>query len=624
MFKRKPKTMIQEEMEEIRTKDFFDCILPGTIKFFPDHYIVGDSVRCVWVIREYPPSTEEQAILSRFADRNGVTLRLYHRLVGILEQGKIMQNANRRNLLKSNSNNITETVSATVSAENNLKDVRSLAGVLECTKEPLLHCTVFIELKAKNKTALKELQTEISMELTRAKISVDRLTLRQKEGFLSVLPVGVNQFGAQYERVLPASSVANLYPFNFSGKTDPQGIYIGRDKYGTNILVDFDRRSEDKTTSNVLILGNSGQGKSYLLKLLLTNLREAGKSVIVLDAEAEYADLTQALGGCSVDFMSGEYIINPLEPKMWSDTNDAENSADTPAAFRKVTRLSQHIAFLKDFFRSYKDFSDAQIDTLEILLSKLYARFGITDSTDYSLMAPTDYPIMSDLYALCEEEFMAYNKQKKYLYTEGTLQEVCLGIHSMCVGSESKYFNGHTNITDSEFLCFVVKGLMDTNRRLKDAMLFNILSFMSNQLLGKGNTAAAIDELYLFLTTTKNANGTANNTTIEYIRNAMKRVRKKDSAILIASQNINDFLMPDVCELTKPLFAIPTHQFLFNPGSIDAKMFIDTLQLEPSEYELIKYPERGTCLYRCGNERYLLQVIAPDYKTALFGKAGGR
>lgn len=620
MFKRKPKTMIQEEMEEIRTKDFFDCILPGTIKFFPDHYIVGDSVRCVWVIREYPPSTEEQAILSRFADRNGVTLRLYHRLVGILEQGKIMQNANRRNLLKSNSNNITETVSA----ENNLKDVRSLAGVLECTKELLLHCTVFIELKAKNKTALKELQTEISMELTRAKISVDRLTLRQKEGFLSVLPVGVNQFGAQYERVLPASSVANLYPFNFSGKTDPQGIYIGRDKYGTNILVDFDRRSEDKTTSNVLILGNSGQGKSYLLKLLLTNLREAGKSVIVLDAEAEYADLTQALGGCSVDFMSGEYIINPLEPKMWSDTNDAENSADTPAAFRKVTRLSQHIAFLKDFFRSYKDFSDAQIDTLEILLSKLYARFGITDSTDYSLMAPTDYPIMSDLYALCEEEFMAYNKQKKYLYTEGTLQEVCLGIHSMCVGSESKYFNGHTNITDSEFLCFVVKGLMDTNRRLKDAMLFNILSFMSNQLLGKGNTAAAIDELYLFLTTTKNANGTANNTTIEYIRNAMKRVRKKDSAILIASQNINDFLMPDVCELTKPLFAIPTHQFLFNPGSIDAKMFIDTLQLEPSEYELIKYPERGTCLYRCGNERYLLQVIAPDYKTALFGKAGGR
>ena len=51
---------------------------------------------------------------------------------------------------------------------------------------------------------------------------------------------------------------------------------------------------------------------------------------------------------------------------------------------------------------------------------------------------------------------------------------------------------------------------------------------------------------------------------------------------------------------------------------------MDALQVEPSEFELIKYPERGTCLYRCGNERYLLQVIAPDYKAAIFGKAGGR
>ena len=462
--------------------------------------------------------------------------------------------------------------------------------------------------------ALKELQSEIAMELTRSKISVDRLTLRQKEGFLSVLPVGANQFGAQYERVLPASSVANLYPFNFSGKTDPKGIYIGRDKFGTNILVDFDRRAEDKTTSNILILGNSGQGKSYLLKLILTNLRESGKLVIVLDAEAEYEDLTESLGGCYIDFLSGEYTINPLEPKAWNDSTD-DVDPDAPAAFKKVTRLSQHIAFLKDFFRSYKDFTDVQIDTLEILLAKLYARFGITDSTDYGKLKPADYPIMNDFYALCEEEFYSYDKSRKYLYTEETLQEVCLGIHSMCVGAESKYFNGHTNIVDDKFLVFGVKGLMDTNKRLKDAMLFNILSFMSNQLLGKGNTVASIDELYLFLT---------NMTAIEYIRNAMKRVRKKESSIILASQNIEDFLIPSIREFTKPLFSIPTHQFLFNAGQINPKEYMDALQVEPAEFELIKYPERGTCLYRCGNERYLLQVIAPDYKSVLFGKAGGR
>jgi len=512
MFKRKPKVLTPEQAEELRTKDFFDMILPGTVKFLSDHYILGDSYRCVWVIREYPPSTEEQAILAQLADRSGVTLRIYHRLVEAGEQRKIIQNATRRNKLKSGGNDVNETIEA----EGNLQDVVELLANLRKNREPLLHVSVFLELKARSMEALRELQSDIAMELTRSKISVDRLTLRQKEGFLSVLPVGANQFGAQYERVLPASSVANLYPFNFSGKTDPQGLYIGRDKFGTNILVDFDRRAEDKTTSNILILGNSGQGKSYLLKLLLTNIRESGKAVICLDPESEYEELCASLGGCYIDFLYGEYTINPLEPKAWSD-GSGEVDRTTPEAFRKVTRLSQHIAFLKDFFRAYKDFTDTQIDTIEILLSKLYARFGITDSTDYSMKKPSDFPIMEDFYKLCEEEFYGYDKQRKYLYTEETLQEVCLGIHSMCVGAESKYFNGHTNITGSDFLVFGVKGLLDTNKRLKDAMLFNILSFMSNQLLGRGSTAASIDELYLFLT---------NMTAIEYIRNAMKRVRK--------------------------------------------------------------------------------------------------
>lgn len=610
MFKRKPKVLTPAQAEEIRTKDFFDCILPGTIKFMSDHYILGDSYRCVWAIREYPPTTEEQAILAQLADRSGVTLRIYHRLVESMEQRKIVQNATRRNKLKTGSNDMNETIEA----EGNLQDVIELLANLRKNKEPLLHCSVFLEMKAKSLDALKELQSDISMELTRSKISVDRLTLRQKEGFLSALPTGYNQFGAQFERVLPASSVANLYPFNFSGKTDPHGLYIGRDKYGTNILVDFDRRAEDKTTSNVLILGNSGQGKSYLLKLLLTNIRESGKRVICLDPESEYEELSEALGGCYIDFLSGEYTINPLEPKAWTDGPE-ELDLTAPEAFKKVTRLSQHIAFLKDFFRAYKDFNDVQLDTIEILLTKLYARFGITDATDYSTKRPTDFPIMEDFYKLCEEEFYGYDKQRKYLYTEEILQEVCLGIHSMCVGAESKYFNGHTNITDSNFLVFGVKGLMDTNKRLKNAMLFNILSFMSNELLGKGNTVASIDELYLFLT---------NMTAIEYIRNAMKRVRKKDSSIILASQNIEDFLIPSIREFTKPLFSIPTHQFLFNAGQCNPKEYMDALQVEPSEFERIKYPERGTCLYRCGNERYLLQVIAPEYKAAMFGKAGGR
>ena len=625
-FKKKKAELTEEQKEEIRIKDFFDRILPSTIRFYTDHYIIGDSYRCVWAIKEYPPTTEELALFSQLADRNNVTVRFYSRLVDGLEQRKIIQNAARRNKLHTGSDDALENVTA----EGNLKDVAALIADLRKNREPLLHCAVFLELKAESMQKLKELQADIIMELTRSKMSVDRLTLRQKEGFLSALPVGCNMFKEQFERVLPASSVANLYPFNYSGKTDPKGFFIGRDKYGTNILVDFDRRAEDKTNANCLILGNSGQGKSFLLKLILTNLRESGKRIISLDPEAEYEELTKALGGCYIDFMSGEFIINPLEPKSFGQAEPAPNSRRTdndntdyshdndgfvPEAFRKVTRLSQHIAYLKDFFRAYKDFNDEQLDTLEIILTKLYNNFGITDYTDYDKLTAEDYPIMEDLYALLEKEYNEYDRLQKNIYREKTLQELCLGLHSMCIGTESKYFNGHTNIVDDKFLCFGVKGLLDTNRRLKDAMLFNLLSYMTNELLGKGNTVAAIDELYLFLT---------NMTAIEYIRNASKRVRKKDSAVILASQNIEDFTLDGIKEYTKPLFSIPTHQFLFNAGNIEPKTYIDIMQIEPSEFELIKYPERGTCLYRCGNERYLLQVIAPEFKQKMFGKAGGR
>ena len=117
----------------------------------------------------------------------------------------------------------------------------------------------------------------------------------------------------------------------------------------------------------------------------------------------------------------------------------------------------------------------------------------------------------------------------------GTLCEKSLKF-KMCIRDS-------TNITSNRFICFGTKGITDADTAIRNAMLFNVLSFMSDALLSKGNTAAFIDELYLFLT---------NMTAIEYIRNAMKRVRKKGSAVIIASQNIEDFNRADVREMTKP------------------------------------------------------------------------
>lgn len=603
-------------VEEPYIKDFLDMVAPSVIDFKVDHYLCGNTCRCVWALREYPTSTDEQAILRHLGEMDGVTIRIYTRQVTPSEERRIIHNAANKHRMSRSS---TEDLQQTVTAEANLQDVVTLVSSMHRNREPLLHCAVFLELTAPDYDALKLLQTDVLTELVRSKLNVDRLMLRQQEGFVSVMPAGRNAFGAQFERVLPASSVANLYPFNYSGKTDPHGFYIGKDKYGANILVDFDKRDDDKTSANILILGNSGQGKSYLLKLLLLNFLEAGKSVISLDVEHEQKDMCETVGGCFMDLMGGVYRINPLEPKCWDDGSGPEDR-DAPEAFRKSTRLSQHISFLKDFFRAYKDFSDRHIDAIEIMVGKLYAKWGISDSTNFAGLKPQDYPILSDLYELIEQEYREYDGNCHQLYTAELLQEILLGLHSMCQGAEAQFFNGHTNVTSSRFIVFGVKGLLQASKNVRGAMLFNILSYMSDRLLTIGNTTAALDELYVWLSD----NVSVGTTIIEYIRNTLKRVRKKESNLIMASQNLEDFDREGIRELTKPLFAIPPHQFIFNCGSIDKRFYMDLLQLEEAEYNLIRFPQRGVCLFKCGNERYLLEVHAPAYKEALFGTAGGR
>ena len=616
MPKNRTKNSPRPVVEEPYIKDFLDMVAPSVIDFKVDHYLCGNTCRCVWALREYPTSTDEQAILRHLGEMDGVPIRIYTRQVTPSEERRIIHNAANKHRMSRSS---TEDLQQTVTAEANLQDVVTLVSSMHRNREPLLHCAVFLELTAPDYDALKLLQTDVLTELVRSKLNVDRLMLRQQEGFVSVMPAGRNAFGAQFERVLPASSVANLYPFNYSGKTDPHGFYIGKDKYGANILVDFDKRDDDKTSANILILGNSGQGKSYLLKLLLLNFLEAGKSVISLDVEHEQKDMCETVGGCFMDLMGGVYRINPLEPKCWDDGSGPE-ARDAPEAFRKSTRLSQHISFLKDFFRAYKDFSDRHIDAIEIMVGKLYAKWGISDSTNFAGLKPQDYPILSDLYKLIEQEYREYDGNCHQLYTAELLQEILLGLHSMCQGAEAQFFNGHTNVTSSRFIVFGVKGLLQASKNVRGAMLFNILSYMSDRLLTIGNTTAALDELYVWLSD----NVSVGTTIIEYIRNTLKRVRKKESNLIMASQNLEDFDREGIRELTKPLFAIPPHQFIFNCGSIDKRFYMDLLQLEEAEYNLIRFPQRGVCLFKCGNERYLLEVHAPAYKEALFGTAGGR
>lgn len=297
--KKNRKVPVKPAANETSIQDFLGMIAPSVTDFgHQDYFICGNTFRSVWAIREYPTATSEYAILRDFGEMDGITLKIFARPLSSSEENKIIEKSHKRN--RSKKNNTTK-VKEKIEAEEDLNDVEKIIRQMHEKKEGLFHCAVFIEMVAKSYKELRDLQEKVIFACTKTKIVYDRLWLLQKEGFQTVMLTGSNQFKSQFERVLPASSVANLYPFSYSGKTDPDGMFIGQDVSGSNIIVNFDRRAPDKTNGHILILGNSGEGKSYLLKLLITNFRQAHKRFYVLDPDDEYKDLTIKLGGCYYD-----------------------------------------------------------------------------------------------------------------------------------------------------------------------------------------------------------------------------------------------------------------------------------------------------------------------------------
>lgn len=82
-------------------KSFLDMIAPSVVKFNPDHFICGNTFRCVWALREYPTQTDEQALLRHLGEKDGITLRIYTRQLTPAEEDRIIQNATNKNRMGS-------------------------------------------------------------------------------------------------------------------------------------------------------------------------------------------------------------------------------------------------------------------------------------------------------------------------------------------------------------------------------------------------------------------------------------------------------------------------------------------------------------------------------------------
>lgn len=265
----------------------------------------------------------------------------------------------------------------------------------------LFFVSVYIECYGRNEEDLQSTIRAVEEKLITANISAERLIRQQREGFLSVSPLGRDYFLADANN-FPSQTVAACYPCSYSSRLDLHGMFLGYTMSGGNFFLDILQRQANVTNSSFCIIGAAGQGKSWLMKKIITFLRMFGVRSFSLDPENEYVDLTKNLNGTIYNCIDGKAKINPLEVRCLRRDDDDEDDKYV-SELNNLPIFFQHMSWLKDFFRVLlPGISDKEVTALMILVQEMYKAHGIDGNTDFSVLGPEDYPILSDLYLFIE------------------------------------------------------------------------------------------------------------------------------------------------------------------------------------------------------------------------------
>lgn len=485
------------------------------------------------------------------------------------------------------------------------------------------YVNIYIETYAPSLEALGKQKESIVNLCESNSVSIEVCTLRQKEGFQGVSPIGQDTQGRLMANNIPSSTFGRLYPFSESSLNDPHGMLLGRTVDKGVILLDFLARDSNRTNTSIAIIGDSGQGKSRLIKKIICQLYIRGIKIFNFDSDNdEYRTETLKLGGTEVNCARGNYVMNPLQVRGFRNENDDDEDWDKDIASfcEKETPFFQHLSWLSDFFKVLiPSISPIQLAALKILVQDVYRKFGIDEGTDFGKLGPNDYPIFTDVYEYID---MVLENRKDYSFykmiDDSVLKDLLLLLHEVYKGSLSPLFNKHTNIAQgSNLINFNIKELLTGSTDNMQAVLFNYLTYIWSQIIRReGSILLAIDELYLIM-------NRENPTIAKYLNSFVRRARKYNSILLTGTQKLRDCLDPAIAHLTTAIFDTPTYKFIFYPGTIEFELVKEKLNLSSGEVNSISKFTQRNCLLKVGHDKYHMIVGNLPFEDDLFGTGGG-
>lgn len=453
-----------------------------------------------------------------------------------------------------------------------LDDALALQAELAKGAERFFQFGLYVTIPAETEEELNNVTKEIDSTLSSLLIVSKQATLEQEEGFKSTLPLFKDKLGQW--RNMDTTSLAMTFPFSTASLTRNEGILYGLNQHDGSLII-FDRFTLEN--ANAVILGKSGGGKSFMVKLEALRSLMMDTDVIILDPENEYRTLCKNLGGEFVDFSaSSEYKLNPF------DLNAEQPDPD---------ELSNKILDLHSLMKVIMgDLTPSQDALLDRALVLTYREKGITQDPESFTQEP---PLLEDLY--------------KILIGMEAIEarELADRLEKFVKGSAAGIFNSLSNFDIKN--PFTVFGIRDLEENLRPVAMYIVLDYIWHRIR-RGDPkkrVLIVDEAWYLI---KNKDSGA------YLHNFAKRARKYKLGMTTITQDVEDFL---ATEEGKAIITNSSLQIILKQSTAAVDRITNTFYLTGGEKHFLLSAGVGEGLFFAGQSHVGFQVIASDEEKRL-------
>ncbi len=417
-------------------------------------------------------------------------------------------------------------------------------------------------------------------------------TFRALQGWVTTLPMGLDPVAMR--RTFDTSALAAAFPFTSpdlpapdpASAAVPDGVLYGYN-LGSQGLVHVDRFAGHMHNHNAVVLGRSGAGKSYLVKLELLRSLRRGVEALVIDPEDEYTRLSDAVGGTRIDLGAPGIRLNPIDLPIHTGS-DGRRHAPRDALARRSLFLHTAVAVLL----GERPDPSARA-ALDRAITATYTAAGITADDPGTWTRPA--PLLRDLRdTLADSEGPA------------AARELADRLHPFVDGSFNRLFDGPTTTRpEGHLVVFSLRELPDELKATGTLLTLDAIWRHVTHPALRRPRLVVVDEAWLLMQDRAGA---------EFLFRMAKASRKHWAGLTVATQDTADVLGTD---LGRAVVANAGTQILLRQSTQAIDEVTRVFDLSAGERQFLLSADRGQGLLSTGTTRVAFQGVASELEDEL-------